>query len=152
MSEGVRRTRMLLMRGSSATRNPYYVAQRMIILGRTDALLDQFVKRLVGLEDDVAPEWVDHFIESGVPETSSRLIGPLIRFFTHLILVLRIIGQPIPIIPSNAIIQAYLQILEREGRDPLIAMYAACLREGSGEESYARFLRCQHSCFSKGVH
>jgi len=30
-----------------------------------------------------------------------------------------------------------------EGSDHLVAAYAACLRQGSGEESYARFLRCE---------
>jgi hypothetical protein len=70
----------------------------------------------------------------------SRLIGPLIRFFAHLILILRNLNRLVPETPANAILQAYLQILEREGNDQLVAMYAACLREGSGEESYARFL------------
>lgn len=56
-------------------------------------------------------------------------------------------GQPIPDTAANATIQAYLQILEREGSDSLIAMYAACLREGNGEESYARFLRCKWTVF-----
>jgi len=77
-----------------------------------------------------------------VADVSGRLIGPLIRFFAHLVLVLRTLGQSVPDTAANAIIQAYLQILEREGSDVLVAMYAACLREGSGEESYARFLRC----------
>lgn len=77
--------------------------------------------------------------------TPPRLIGPLIRFFAHLILILRNLNQPVPDTPANAILQAYLQILEREGNDHLVAMYAACLREGSGEDSYARFLYCKLS-------
>lgn len=43
---------------------------------------------------------------------------------------------------ANSILQAYLKVLEMEGSDHLVAAYAACLRQGSGEESYARFLRC----------
>ncbi|WWD19594.1 hypothetical protein CI109_104056 [Kwoniella shandongensis] len=108
-----------------ALRDPYHVAQRMIILGRTEALFIQFSDQLLKLEGNVSPE----------------LIGPLIRFFAHLVLVLRTLDQPVSDSSANAIIQAYLTILEREGNDELVAMYAACLREGSGEESYARFLR-----------
>lgn len=70
-----------------------------------------------------------------------RLIGPLLRFFTHLVLVLRTLGQAVPESAANVIIEAYLIVLKREGKDSLVAMYAACLREGNGEESYARFLR-----------
>lgn len=66
------------------------------------------------------------------------------RFFAHIVLVLRSLSQPVPVAAANAIIEAYLRILEREGNDSLVAMYAACLREGSGEESYARFLRGKH--------
>jgi nuclear pore complex protein Nup107 len=64
-----------------------------------------------------------------------------VRFFAHLVLVMRTLSQPVPDEPANLILQAYLQVLEREGSDALVAMYAACLREGSGEESYARFLQ-----------
>ncbi|WWC91661.1 uncharacterized protein L201_006607 [Kwoniella dendrophila CBS 6074] len=110
---------------ANAMSDPYHVAQRMIILGRTDALFNQFADQLLKLEASVSPE----------------LIGPLIRFFAHLVLTLRTLGQSVPDSAANAIIQAYLTILEREGNDQLVAMYAACLREGSGEESYARFLR-----------
>jgi nuclear pore complex protein Nup107 len=57
--------------------------------------------------------------------------------------VLRSLGQSVPDTPANAILEAYLHILEREGNDHLVAMYAACLREGNGEDSYARFLRSE---------
>ncbi|WVR07722.1 hypothetical protein IAU60_004764 [Kwoniella sp. DSM 27419] len=105
--------------------DPYHVAQRMIILGRTESLFNQFADQLQKLEASVLPE----------------LIGPLVRFFAHLVLTLRTLGQNVPDSAANAILQAYLTILEREGNDQLVAMYAACLREGSGEESYARHLR-----------
>lgn len=74
---------------------------------------------------------------------SHRLIGPLVRFYAHLILALRTLGESVPDAAANAIIQAYLKVLEMEGNDHLVAAYAACLRQGSGEESYARFLRCK---------
>ena len=41
---------------SAASRNPYYVAQRMIMLGRTDALLSQFAGQLPGIEEKTSPE------------------------------------------------------------------------------------------------
>jgi hypothetical protein len=72
-----------------------------------------------------------------------RLIGPLIRFFAHLVLVMRSLGQLVPDTAANIILQTYLGVLEQEGDHGLIAMYAACLREGNGEESYARILRCK---------
>jgi len=49
----------------------------------------------------------------------------------------------VPDLAANSILQAYLKVLEMEGSDHLVAAYAACLRQGSGEESYARFLRCK---------
>ena len=73
----------------------------------------------------------------------ARLIGPLLRFFAHLVLVLRSLGQPVPDTAANIILQTYLGVLEQEGDHSLIAMYAACLREGNGEDSYARILRCE---------
>lgn len=74
---------------------------------------------------------------------NDRLVGPLIRFYAHLVLALRTIGESVPDLAANAILQAYLKVLEMEGSDHLVAAYAACLRQGSGEESYARFLRCE---------
>ena len=70
----------------------------------------------------------------------ARLVGPLIRFFVHLVIILRALGRSVPEEAANGIIQAYLGVLEMEGDDRLVAMYAACLREGNGEESYARYL------------
>ena len=61
----------------------------------------------------------------------------------HLILVLRSLGQPVPELEANAIIETYLEVLKAGGDDGLVAMYAACLREGSGEVSYANFLRSE---------
>ncbi|KAK4685830.1 hypothetical protein P7C73_g4306, partial [Tremellales sp. Uapishka_1] len=106
-------------------RDPYHVAQKFVVLGKTETLLNQFADRIEGLEHSVSPALVPH----------------LIRFFAHLVLVLRSLSQPVPDLASNTIIQAYLKVLEAEGNDGLVAMYAGCLREGNGEESYARFLR-----------
>ncbi|ORX40632.1 nuclear pore protein 84/107 [Kockovaella imperatae] len=109
----------------SSSLDPYRVAQRMVIQGRADLLLDQFATRLPEIDTVMAPE----------------LIAPLVRFFSHLVLLLRTLGQPVPDGAANLILEKYLSILRLEGNDSLVAMYAACLREGSGEESYARFLR-----------
>jgi nuclear pore complex protein Nup107 len=39
------------------------------------------------------------------------------------------------------ILQAYLDVLEEEGKSELVAVYAASLGEQNGAESYARFLK-----------
>lgn len=115
----------------------------MIILGRTDALFDQFVDLLEQIQETVSEELVHTIRLLQNQLTMSRLIGPLVRFYAHLILALRTLGESVPDAAANAIIQAYLKVLEMEGNDHLVAAYAACLRQGSGEESYARFLRCK---------
>ena len=74
-------------------------------------------------------------------------MGALLRFLAHLVLVSRSLGQPVSDGAANMILQTYLSVLERDGEDGLVAMYAACLREGSGEESYARFLKGE--CISR---
>jgi hypothetical protein len=43
-------------RPRAASRNPYYVAQRMIMLGRTDVLISQFASQLQGIEERTSPE------------------------------------------------------------------------------------------------
>lgn len=129
----------------------------MIILGKTDLLLDQFADRLTGLEDTVSPKYALRLpsLFDMLPKANMHsLIGPLIRFFAHMILVLRNLGQPVPDLAANAILEAYLHVLELEGDDQLVAVYAACLHEGSGEESYARFLRSKSSdlsCFARST-
>ncbi|WOO81998.1 Nuclear pore complex protein [Vanrija pseudolonga] len=110
---------------AAASQSPYIAVQRYVILGRTNDLLVNFADRLATIQNSVPPDQV----------------GPLVRFFAHLVLVLRSLGQPVSETAANAIIEAYLSVLEDRGNDTLVAMYAACLREGNGEESYARFLR-----------
>jgi nuclear pore complex protein Nup107 len=41
---------------SLASQNPYYVAQQMIMLGRTDTLISQFANQLSGIEEQMSPE------------------------------------------------------------------------------------------------
>lgn len=63
------------------------------------------------------------------------------RFFAHLILVLRLLKQPLPSYATNRILEAYVHVLEANDQDEnLIAFYASCLEEESAVESYARFL------------
>ncbi|WVN84934.1 uncharacterized protein L203_100071 [Cryptococcus depauperatus CBS 7841] len=107
-----------------AMRDPYNISQQMILLERTSDLFYDFSNQILSLEQIIPPS----------------VIAPLLRFFTHLTLILRSLNVSVPDDASNKIIEAYLRILEMEGQDRLVAMYAACLREGSGEESYARFL------------
>jgi nuclear pore complex protein Nup107 len=110
---------------ADASRNPLYVTQKQVLLGHSAEHLDAFADRLPSLAQ-------------AVPD---GLIGPLLRFFAHLVLVLRTLGQDVPESAANAILESYLRVLERGGHSSLVAPYAACLREGNGEESYARFLR-----------
>lgn len=45
-----------MLTAREAAQNPYYVAQRYIVLGRAETLLDTFASRLGDLETSVAPE------------------------------------------------------------------------------------------------
>lgn len=68
-------------------------------------------------------------------------LAHLLRFFAHLILVLRLLKQPLPAYAANRILEAYVHVLEANDQDEnLIAFYASCLEEESAVESYARFL------------
>lgn len=82
------------------------------------------------------------------------------RFFAHLILVLRMLEQPLPEYAANRILEAYVSVLEandqvclspaypvelrltspRRQDENLIAFYASRLDSNSAVESYARFL------------
>ena len=64
-------------------------------------------------------------------------------FFAHFILLRRLTEQEIDVDLANAAIQAYLDVLQTEQLDTLVAIYAAELREGTAEDSYASFLRCK---------
>lgn len=74
-------------------------------------------------------------------QARNRSLAHLLRFFAHLILVLRLLKQPLPSYAANRILEAYVHVLEANDQDEdLIAFYASCLEEESAVESYARFL------------
>ncbi|KAL8276505.1 hypothetical protein RQP46_011106 [Phenoliferia psychrophenolica] len=105
--------------------DPFHVAQKSLILGKIKDLLDTFVRQTRTHSEDLAPE------------TLSRLL----RFYAHLVLVLRLLKQPLPSESSNAILEAYVKVLEANNQpESLIAFYAATLEEQSAVDSYAHFL------------
>ena len=76
----------------------------------------------------------------------------LIRFFAHLVLILRQLEQQVDEELANAVIQAYVEVLEREKKDDLVALYAAELNSNSAVETYARYLICEPSLFRDVIH
>ncbi|BGP56625.1 hypothetical protein JCM8202_000189 [Rhodotorula sphaerocarpa] len=110
---------------SAAAKNPFRVAQAYLIVGKVGDLLETFVDRLEAAALDTEPETLAH----------------LLRFFSHLVLVLRMLKQPLPEFASNRILEAYVHVLEANDQDEdLIAFYASHLEKQSAIESYARFL------------
>lgn len=69
----------------------------------------------------------------------------LICFFTHLVLLLRLVrsDKEVPDEVANEVIKAYIERLQQEGNDDLVAVYAAELRQGNAEDEYAQFLRSE---------
>lgn len=69
-------------------------------------------------------------------------------FFAHLVLFLRLVGKDVAEDVANTILKAYIDALQAEENDELVAIYAAELRQGSAEDEYAQFLRseCQGRC------
>lgn len=72
------------------------------------------------------------------------------RFFSHLILYLRLLQQPLPDVACNEILSAYVQVLEMAGEDALVAMYASSLEPQSATVSYAAFLKCKSEKRNEG--
>ncbi|KAL6298142.1 nuclear pore protein 84/107 [Sparassis latifolia] len=108
--------------GPPAT-NPYHVTQLLIILDRTDQLLQAFATGLrSGLYDPTLPEY-----------------PTMTRFFAHLCLFLQMIEINVPPLAMQVILEAYLQVLEAAGQRELIAMYAGALGDNAIER-YAMFL------------
>ncbi|PFH53633.1 hypothetical protein AMATHDRAFT_79092 [Amanita thiersii Skay4041] len=101
----------------------FHFSQLHIILGRTSTLLDVFAG---GLQDG-----------SYGPETYEYT--PLCRFFAHLCLFFKMIDIPVPPLATQAILEAYLRVLEDAGERRLIALYAGALGENAVER-YALFL------------
>ncbi|GAA6057632.1 hypothetical protein JCM3770_005005 [Rhodotorula araucariae] len=110
---------------ATAAKNPFHVSQAYLIIGKIGTLLETFVERL----------------EAAATETEPETLAHLLRFFSHLILVLRLLDQPLPAYAANRILEAYVQVLEAHDQDEnLIAFYASNLEQQSAVESYARFL------------
>ncbi|GAA5961845.1 hypothetical protein JCM8115_001441 [Rhodotorula mucilaginosa] len=108
-----------------AAKNPFRVAQAYLITGKIGSLLETFVDRLEVAAADTEPDTLAH----------------LLRFFSHLVLVLRKLKEPLPEYAANRILEAYVHVLEAHDQDEdLIAFYASHLEKQSAIESYARFL------------
>ncbi|CDZ96991.1 Nuclear pore complex, rNup107 component (sc Nup84) [Phaffia rhodozyma] len=118
---------------AAAARDPYRMAMMYIILGRTDILFSQFADSVPRIKQSVAP----------------HLYSQLLRFFAHLVLYLRLLDKSPPVEFANIILQAYLDVLEKEGRTELVAVYAGSLGERHAEESYSRFLKDMNPRVSK---
>ncbi|KAF8631636.1 hypothetical protein AX15_002275 [Amanita polypyramis BW_CC] len=101
----------------------FHFSQLHIILGRTSTLLDVFAG---GLRD-------------GSYESGPYEYTPLCRFFAHLCLFLKMIDLPVPPLATQAILEAYLRVLEDAGERDLVALYAGALGENAVER-YALFL------------
>ncbi|KAF8639343.1 hypothetical protein AX17_001562 [Amanita inopinata Kibby_2008] len=101
----------------------FHFSQLHIVLNRTSTLLDVFAG---GLRD-------------GSYGPSSYEYTPLCRFFAHLCLFLKMIEIPAPPLATQAILEAYLRVLEDAGERRLIALYAGALGENAVER-YALFL------------
>ncbi|KAG2120265.1 hypothetical protein DEU56DRAFT_918408 [Suillus clintonianus] len=61
------------------------------------------------------------------------------HFFAHLCLYLQMIDIPVPLLATQVILEAYLQVLEAAGQRELIAMYAVPLGDNAVER-YEMFL------------
>jgi hypothetical protein len=75
----------------------------------------------------------------------------LTSFFAHFVLFRRLTEQELDVELANAVIQAYLDVLQNGQMDALVATYAAELREGTAEDSYAGFLRCGYHIPLPGI-
>ncbi|KAM0749487.1 nuclear pore protein 84/107 [Meredithblackwellia eburnea MCA 4105] len=120
--------RLLRLEGgelAESAKDPYHVAQTHLIVGQVGGLVETFVERL----------------EGAATETDPETLARLLRFFSHLILVLRLLKQPLPEYAANRVLEAYVQVLEaNDQEEDLIAFYASNLDQESAIESYARFL------------
>jgi hypothetical protein len=65
----------------------------------------------------------------------------LTSFLAHFVLFRRFISQDVETEVANVVIQAYIQALQSCQMGQLVAIYAAELRQGTAEDSYAAFLR-----------
>ncbi|GAA6003664.1 hypothetical protein JCM10207_003535 [Rhodosporidiobolus poonsookiae] len=110
---------------AAAAKNPFHLSQAYLIVGKIGELIETFVERL----------------EAAAPETEPETLAHLLRFFAHLILVLRLLKQPLPSYAANRILEAYVKVLEANEQDEsLVAFYASALEKQSAVESYAGHL------------
>ncbi|KAG0142764.1 hypothetical protein CROQUDRAFT_662084 [Cronartium quercuum f. sp. fusiforme G11] len=109
---------------AESARNPFHVAQMWLAIDKINDLFTTFYNRLQSATEDFTTDHLSH----------------LLRFFAHLILFLRSIDQKVDNEASNAIIRAYVQVLEIEKKHDLIAFYVAELQQESGVETYAKYL------------
>lgn len=105
--------------------NPYHIVQEAVILDGVSDLLIHVESRLTEMKVSIEPRKYAH----------------LVRFFSHLILYLRLLERPLPSATCNSILRHYVEVLEVAGEDELVAMYASSLEAQSAEESYAHFLK-----------
>lgn len=109
---------------AESARNPFHVAQMWLAINKINDLFITFSDRLKSASEDLSKQHLSH----------------LLRFFSHLILFLRSIDENVDPEASNAILRAYVHVLEIENRHNLIAFYVAELLPESGVETYAKYL------------
>lgn len=106
--------------------SPFRVIQARLITNQVDELLHDMHRQLISVQ------------KGGDPTAATS--PHVIRFVTHLILVLRRLGQELPDKASVAIIQAYVELLISVEQGDAIALYAAQLPMEAAVESLARYL------------
>lgn len=62
-----------------------------------------------------------------------------VRFYAHLCLFLRLLEQDIPLLPTDTILDAYVEVLEAQGHGDLVALYVGALSQ-SAVHRYAAYL------------
>lgn len=96
-----------------AAKNPFHVSQTYLIVGKINDLFTTFVDRLEQSAMETEPELVSSpSLGSLDSSTSRRTLAHLLRFFAHLILVLRLLRQSLPELAANRILEAYISVLE----------------------------------------
>lgn len=107
--------------------HPFRIVQKAVILDEVSELLIHVEPKLAEMRVTAAPQQY----------------ARLVRFFAHLILFLRLLRleRPPPDVVCNSILRAYVEILQSQGEDDLVALYASSLGPESATESYAHYLK-----------
>lgn len=110
----------------AASDNAFHFAQLHLVLGNVNGLLEQVASTCNSrAEQDEHPSREWHLV---------------IRFFAHLCLFLRVIGEEIPTPAVDIILNEYIHQLEADpASSPLVALYVGALGE-SAVEKYASYL------------